>query len=115
LFANENADPAFLERAEGVLIRAIIANENRERVSALKLQRFQEPEHGFALIPIDIGQQFVNFLSIDPAQLAMRCCHCLHSERNSRDVVFVHVPIMRRDRKMFAFQLRTWNFIKRFP
>src|SRR5215475_807402 len=73
LFANKNADPAFLERAERVLIGAIIADENRTNPAwaGLQLQRFQQPEHCFALIPINIGQQFVNFLSVDPAQLAM--------------------------------------------
>src|SRR5262245_17719250 len=53
LFANENADAALLQRAAGVLIRAIIANENRECLSAFKFQRFQEPEHSFPFVPVD--------------------------------------------------------------
>jgi hypothetical protein len=71
LFADENADPALLERAEGVFVGAIIADVDRQRAPALKTQGFQQPEHGFAFIPINIRQQFVNFFSVHPAQLAV--------------------------------------------
>ena len=114
LFADKNTDPALFEYVEGVFVGAIIADEDRERHSTLLFQRFQQPENCFAFVPIDIGQQFVNFLAVDPAKLAMPCRHCIHSCRNSNGVVFAYVAIVRSYRKMFSFQLRTWNFIKRF-
>jgi len=60
-----------LERAESVFVSPVIADVNRANGFALQPQRFQQPHHGFAFIPLDIRLKFEHLLTGDDAQLAV--------------------------------------------
>src|SRR5437870_10475612 len=53
LLTDENPYPALLQRAKGVLVSLIIADEDRANAFTFQPQRFQQPHHGFAFVPLD--------------------------------------------------------------
>src|SRR6266542_3338138 len=55
LFRYDYPNAALLKHSESVFIGAIIADVNWKHFRLFQAQCFQQPDHGLAFVPIDIG------------------------------------------------------------
>src|SRR4030095_2377047 len=63
LLIHNDPNAASLKHAKRIFISKSIADVNGKNLPRLWVHRFQEPEQGFALIPIDIRLKLVDFLA----------------------------------------------------
>src|SRR6266487_3955031 len=90
---------ALLERAESVFVGEIIADVKRKHFWLFQVQRFQQPDYGSALIPVDVRLEIIDLLAGDNAQLAMTCRRFVHSSLYLRYAALICLAIMRGDGK----------------
>src|SRR5437762_13670315 len=72
LLTHNDAQTALFNRTKRIFVREIIANVNGEDFPWLRANHLQQPEQGFAFVPVDVRLEFVNLFADEQAKLG--CC-----------------------------------------
>src|SRR5438034_9322257 len=104
LLTHDDTDAALLKRAEGVFVGEIVADVKRKHFRLFQAQRFQQPDHGSALVPVDVRLELIDLLAGGNAQLAVTCPRFVHSSLDLRHAPLICLAIMRGDGKTLPLQ-----------
>src|SRR6266550_24052 len=104
LLAHDDTHAALLKCAEGVFVGEIVADVKRKHFRLFQAQRFEQPNHGSALVPIDIWLEIIDLLAGDNAQLAITRRRLVYSSLDLRHAALVCLAIMRGDGKTLSLQ-----------
>src|SRR6266496_4051689 len=104
LLTHDDTHAALLKRAEGVFVSDIVADVKRKHFRLFQAQRFQQPDHGSALVPVDVRLELIDLLAGGNAQLAVTCPRFVHSSLDLRHAPLICLAIMRGDGKTLPLQ-----------
>ena len=77
-----------------IFVREIIANVNGEDFPWLRANHLQQPEQGFAFVPVDVRLEFVNLFADEQAQLGMLRGHFIYGSLHFGGGVFIGLAIV---------------------
>src|SRR5205823_12606122 len=112
LLTHNDADTALLDRTKHIFVSKIIADVNGKNLPRLRAHHFQQPEHGFAFVPIDIWLKLVDFLASHLAKFAVVRGCLIHSLLELGQALVRHLAIMRGNGETLSLQQRAVNIGK---